>query len=166
MKTGILAAALIALAVNACAQNASPSDARDLLARGAALVQTKPAEAVKLLQQAVRLDPELPDVQFQLGLAYHGIGDEADAEAELREAVGRKPDSAPARNYLGIALFGLGNAKAALEEFRVAAKLAPKDPKDIRKIKNRIVGMISIRASEVLKGTTFLKYKAPLKAIL
>jgi VWFA-related protein len=128
MKTGILAAALIALAVNAGAQNASPSDARDLLARGAALVQTKPAEAVKLLQQAVRLDPELPDVQFQLGLAYHGIGDEADAEAELREAVGRKPDSAPARNYLGIALFGLGNAKAALEEFRVAAKLAPKDP--------------------------------------
>jgi hypothetical protein len=44
--------------------------------------------------------------------------------------------------------------------------LAPKDPKDIRKIKSRIASMISSRAGEVLKGNTFLKYKAPLKAAL
>ncbi len=44
--------------------------------------------------------------------------------------------------------------------------LAPKDVKDIKKIKNRILGMISIRAGEVLKNNTFLKYKSTLKSLL
>ena len=111
---------------NAAVQ-ANPA-ARDLLARGSQLITSQPAEAVRLLEQALRLDPELPTLRYQLGLAYHAIGDEADAAAELREAVGRDPDSAPAHNYLGIALFQTGDEKAALEEFRAAAKLAPKDP--------------------------------------
>ena len=42
--------------------------------------------------------------------------------------------------------------------------LAPNDPKDLKKIKNRIVGLISITSGEVLKTHTFLKYKAKLKA--
>ncbi len=120
-------AVLFALAAGASAQN-TPPDARELLTRGAQLVQSKPSEAVKILQQALRLDPDLPELRYQLGLAYHGIGDEADAEAELQAAVERTPDSAPVHNYLGIVRFLLGNAKAALEEFRAAAKLAPKDP--------------------------------------
>ncbi len=123
----ILCGVLFALAASASAQN-SAADANALLARGAQLIQSKPAEAVKLLQQALRLDPELPTLRYQLGIAFHAIGDEADAEAELREAVGRTPDSAAAHNYLGIVLFQMGEAKAALEEFRAAAKLAPKDP--------------------------------------
>ena len=109
------------------AQNSSP-DARELLARGIQLIPSKPAEAVKALQQALRIDPDLPDLRYELGLAYHAIGDEGDAEPELRDAAARTPDSAPVHNYLGIVLFQLGNAKAALEEFRTAGQLAPKDP--------------------------------------
>jgi VWFA-related protein len=124
MRLATFAIVLLALAASAPAQEGADA----LLARGAALIQSKPAEAVKLLQQAVRLDPERGELRFQLGLAYHAIGDEADAENELREAVGRMPDSASAHNYLGIALFQLGNAKAALEEFRAATRLAPNDP--------------------------------------
>jgi VWFA-related protein len=116
-----------ALAAGASAQD-SAADANDLLARGVQLIQSKPAEAVKLLQQALRLDPELPALRYHLGVAFHAIGDEADAEAELREAVTRTPDSAAVHNYLGIVLFQMGDAQAALEEFRAAAKLAPKDP--------------------------------------
>jgi len=116
-----------ALAACVSAQN-SAADANELLARGVQLIQSRPAEAVKLLQQALRLNPELPALRYQLGLAFHAIGDEADAEAELREAVSRTPDSAAAHNYLGIVLFQMGDAKAALEEFRAAARLAPKDP--------------------------------------
>jgi hypothetical protein len=37
--------------------------------------------------------------------------------------------------------------------------LAPNDPKDMKKIKNRILGIISVLSSEVLKSNTFLKYK-------
>jgi tetratricopeptide (TPR) repeat protein len=67
-------------------------------------------------------------LRYRLGLAFHAIGDEADAEAELREAMAHLPESAAAHNNLGIVLFQTGNAKAALDEFRAAAKLAPKDP--------------------------------------
>jgi VWFA-related protein len=123
----IFGGVLFALAAGASPQN-SAADANALLARGVQLIESQPAEAVKLLQQALRLDPELPALRYQLGIAFHAIGDEADAEAELREAVGRAPDSAAAHNYLGIVLFQMGDAKAALEEFRAAAKLAPKDP--------------------------------------
>lgn len=102
-------------------------NASELLARGEQLIPSKPAEAVRLLQQALRLNPALPALRYQLGLAYHAIGDEADAEVELREAVKSTPTAA-AHNYLGIVLFQMGDAKASLEEFREAVTLAPKDP--------------------------------------
>ena len=127
MTFAVFGGVVFALAATVSAQNGKP-DANELLARGAQLIQSKPAEAVRLLQQALRLEPELPGVRYQLGVAFHTIGDEADAEAELREAVGLTPDSAAAHNYLGIVLFQMGDAKAALDEFRVTAKLAPKDP--------------------------------------
>jgi VWFA-related protein len=127
MTLAALGGVFVALAANA-SQQSNIGDANELLARGIELTPSKPAEAVKVLQQALRLDPELPTLRYRLGLAFHAIGDEADAEAELREAVSRAPDSADAHNYLGIVLFETGNAKAALEEFRAAEKLAPQDP--------------------------------------
>jgi VWFA-related protein len=123
----VCGAVFLALFVSATPQNGA-GNAKELLARGAELIPSKPAEAVKLLQQALRLDPDLPTLRYRLGLAYHAIGDEADAAGELREAVNSTPDSAAAHNYLGIVLFQMGDAKAALEEFHAAAKLAPKDP--------------------------------------
>jgi tetratricopeptide (TPR) repeat protein len=120
-------AIVLALAAGAFAQVPAP-DPNDLLARAIQLIPTKPGEAVKLLQQALRLDPDLEGLRYQLGLAYHAIGDEADAAAELREAVARTPGSADAHNYLGIVLFESGDAKSALDEFRIAVTLAPKDP--------------------------------------
>jgi len=119
----LLALGGVFLALTAMAQDT----AHELLTRGVQLIESKPAEAVRILQQALRLDPELPGLRYQLGLAFHAIGDEADAEGELREAAGRAPDSAGVHNYLGIVLFQEGNAKAALVEFRVAVKLAPTD---------------------------------------
>jgi VWFA-related protein len=135
LRRAILAAACFAIAARASAQNSTvngaedrSAEARQLLARGVELISSKPAEAVRVLQQALRLDPELPTLRYRLGLAFHAIGDEADAEAQLRLAVGRAPDSAEGHNYLGIVLFQLGDAKSAAEEFRASARLAPQDP--------------------------------------
>ena len=41
--------------------------------------------------------------------------------------------------------------------------LAPKDLKDIKKLKARIVSMIAVRANEVLRQDNFLKMKTPIK---
>jgi Flp pilus assembly protein TadD len=98
------------------------------MARGVQLIQSKPAEAVNLLQQALQLDSELPGLRYRPGIAFHAIGDEADAAAELREAVGPTPDSAR-RTTISASRFQTGDAKAALEEFRAAERLAPNDPK-------------------------------------
>jgi VWFA-related protein len=127
MILAIVGGFFCALAASAPQQN-STADASELLARGIQLMQSKPAEAVKMFEQALRLDPELPTLRYQLGLAFHAIGDEADAEVALREAMSRTPDSAEAHNYLGIVLFQMGDAKAALDEFRATVKLAPTDP--------------------------------------
>jgi hypothetical protein len=43
--------------------------------------------------------------------------------------------------------------------------LAPNDPKDIKKLKGRIISTISIRSTEVLKQNNFLKIKAPVKNV-
>lgn len=116
------------LCILSAAATAQTPSAADLLARGTRLIPSQPAEAVRLLEQALRLDSRLDGVQHELGLAYHAIGDEADAAAELREAVSRDPDSAAEHNDLGIVLFQTGDAKGASGEFRAAARLAPGDP--------------------------------------
>ncbi len=114
--------------VLAIAGQTNTVEASALLARGTELIPSRPAEAVKVLRQAVRLDPEVPTLRYQLGLALHAIGDDAEAEVELREAVSRMPNSAEAHNYLGIVLFEMGDANASIEEFRAAVKLEPRDP--------------------------------------
>jgi hypothetical protein len=43
--------------------------------------------------------------------------------------------------------------------------LAPNDPKDIKKLKARITAMISIRSSEIIRHSNFLKLKIPVKTI-
>ena len=118
----------VAIARTGPAQTGANTDASVLLERGSALVATKPGEAVKILQEARKLDPARFEIRYQLGLAYHATGDGADAQAELLEAITLSPDSAPAHNHLGIVFFESGNAAAAAEQFQIAARLAPDDP--------------------------------------
>jgi VWFA-related protein len=99
-----------------------------LQSQGISLIQTKPAEAIRLLQQAAALAPDLPGIHGQLGLALHAIGDEADAEPELRQAADADPNSSTLHNNLGIVQFQLGDLKSAIEQFRKSVALAPKDP--------------------------------------
>jgi len=63
-----------------------------------------------------------------LGLAYHAVGDEADAVSALREAAQAMPDAAGVHNDLGIALFQSGDARASVDEFQTAVRLAANDP--------------------------------------
>src|SRR5919107_647060 len=45
------------------------------------------AEAVLAFQEAVRLDPDLAEAHFRLGLGYESLGKRDEAEAEYKKAV-------------------------------------------------------------------------------
>jgi hypothetical protein len=61
MRFASFAAVFVVLTASAPAQNG----ADEIPARGTALIQSKPAEAIKYLQQAVRLDPERAEAGFR-----------------------------------------------------------------------------------------------------
>jgi len=83
--------------------------------------------ARKDLDEAVRLDPKLPNVYTLAGTARDKMGDQASAEPAFREALRLDPDSFEANLYLGAILYKrreIAEAKAYLDH---ALTLRPDD---------------------------------------
>ena len=103
-------------------------DPWEMLDRSISLArENQPGEAVSLLREALRLNPDLTAARYRLATALQSAGDHAGAEAELREAVRRSPDFGPAHNFLGILLFKRGDAAGAAAEMRASVRLQPTD---------------------------------------
>jgi len=103
-------------------------DPWEMLDRAISLARDgKPAEAIALMREALRLDPEMPAARYHLAAALRDTGDFAGAEAELREAVRRSPNFGPAHNFLGILLFKRGDGAGAAAELRASVQLQPND---------------------------------------
>ncbi len=103
-------------------------DPWEMLDRSISLArENRPAEAVALLREALRLDPEMAPARYHLAATLRETGDSAGAEAELREALRRSPNLGPAHNFLGILLFKRGDLAGATAELRASARLQPKD---------------------------------------
>lgn len=92
--------------------------------------------AVEAFQQAIKLDPELAEAHFRLGLAYDVIGREKDAEEEFRKAVEtfKKYFSVEENNKDAEAHYNLGQTYAglhlygdAVREYRQAIRVKPDD---------------------------------------
>jgi len=77
--------------------------------------------AMRELAKASELDPENPEIDMALGLAYQARGDLSKAEEHLRRAVDKKADYADARNNLGIVLAERKAWEEAIREFEAAA---------------------------------------------
>ena len=93
------------------------------------------AEAVLAFQEAVRLDPELAEAHFRLGLGYESLGKREEAEGEYKKAVaaykkyfeGNEND--PEAHYaLGQTYANLGQFSEAVREYKEATKLKEDDP--------------------------------------
>jgi len=82
-------------------------------------------EAIDLYQQALALDPSIPDLHINLGDTLTKIGRLSDAVAELEHALRLRPNDAQAHLHLGSALLRLGETAAAREHYRAASDLAP-----------------------------------------
>ena len=107
---------------------AGAEDPWELLDRGISLAgKNKPVEAIVILREAVRLNPDVPIGRYHLAVALRATGDLAGAETELREATKHAPNSGPVHNFLGILLFRRGDIQGAVAEFRTSAQLQPND---------------------------------------
>lgn len=110
--------------------------ARALLEKGKELYRDdQDAEAVLALQEAVRLDPDLAEAHFRLGLGYESVGKREEAEAQYKKAVAAykkyldgNAEDHEAHYDLGQTYAGLGQYSDAIREYREATKLKEDDP--------------------------------------
>lgn len=84
------------------------------------LEQRNLPSAMRELTRASELDPDNPEVDMALGLAYQARGDLGKAEERFRDAIRKKADYAEAHNNLGIVLSNLGRGEEAIREFEAA----------------------------------------------
>ena len=116
--------------------NADRSQAKVLLEKGKQLYRDdQDTEAVDVLQQAVKLDPDLAEAHFRLALGYEAVGKSEEAETQYKKAVeaykkhlDASPDDAEAHYNLGQTYANLGNYSEAIREYRQATRLKTDDP--------------------------------------
>ena len=110
--------------------------AREHLEKGKELYRNdQDAEAVLALMEAVRLDPDLAEAHFRLGLGYESLGKREEAESQYKRAVEaykkylEENEEDPEAHYnLGQTYAGLGQYSDAIREYRAATKRKDDDP--------------------------------------
>lgn len=106
------------------------SDAAPLLHSGRqALAREDDAEALPLLQRAVRLAPDSPDGHMLLGICLWLSGRRDEAVRELERAVDLDPQSLRAHYNLGAALRLVGRLEEAAQHLEAAVSLDPSHQK-------------------------------------
>ena len=116
---------------------ANRSEARNLLAKGREFYRNdEDTQALEAFQEAAKLDPELAEAHFRLGLTYDALGQEQEAEAAYKKAVETykkylalddNEKDAEAHYNLGQTYNGLHLYSEAVREYRQATKLKPDD---------------------------------------
>lgn len=85
------------------------------------------AEAVAVLEKAIRLAPENEELRFNLAFSYNRIGRAREAIVQYRETIRILPEYAEAHNNLGNLLVRNGDSGGALEQFQAAIKYQPEN---------------------------------------
>lgn len=85
-------------------------------------------EALDPLRRAAELDPNSPQMLYNLALNYVHLNRYEEARVPLTKAVERWPDLFPVNSLLGAVLFHLGEERPAYETLRRAHDLDPNDP--------------------------------------
>ena len=83
------------------------------------------AVARKSASKATRMDPEVPEAWYQLGLAQTELGEKKQALHSLEEARVRVLNSADAQNSIGLAMLNLDAYQEAERCFVLAVNLKP-----------------------------------------
>jgi len=108
---------------------AAPNDPRPRLVLGSALRRQRAyAQARDVLAPLAQAYPDAALTQYELGLAYSGLGEAAAATTALQRATALKPDLAEAWRALGDELFRAGDAGGAEAAFREYERAAVRHP--------------------------------------
>lgn len=90
--------------------------------------------ALEAFKEAIKINPELAEAHFRLGLAYDALGQEQEAEESYKKAVEKykkhlaeHEDDAEAHYNLGQTYAGLSLYTEAIKEYRQATKLKDDD---------------------------------------
>jgi len=113
----------------------APAQALAQLEKGKQLYRDdQDSAATEAFQQAIQLDPDLPEAHFRLGLSYEALNKAEEAEAEYRKAVESykkylesHDDDAEAHYNLGQTYANLHQYTDAIREYRQAVKLKEND---------------------------------------
>lgn len=94
--------------------------------RGNKLLQDgKPSEALQLLTEAMKMNPQDEDVHYNLGLTLTRLGRIDEAVAQYEEALRIFPDYVEAHNNLGNLLMRTRRIEPAIAQFETAVKIMP-----------------------------------------
>jgi|GEM_PF-4075418 len=109
------------------AAKAEPNNAQAHHYRGVTLLKlNQPEAAIQALSKARDLNPEMEDVNLDLGQAYQELGKLDEAEQAYREEIKGHPDNADAHFSLGYLLFTKGRYEECIAKFAKARELDPK----------------------------------------
>jgi tetratricopeptide (TPR) repeat protein len=89
------------------------------------LARGHPGAALPLIDQALKLNPGMPDVLSSRGLVLAGLTRNAEALASFDQALALAPDNPDVLNNRGNVLLKLARPQEALETFERALALAP-----------------------------------------
>ena len=82
-------------------------------------------EAESAIRNAIRLQPDLAEARFNLGVILASRGDTDAAMSQWREAIRSKTDHAGARYNLAVVLASRGDSDAAAEHLDIALQSEP-----------------------------------------
>ena len=83
------------------------------------------SEAIEQHREALRLNPEAPEAQYNLALDLERSGELDESISRYKDYLRQRSDDAPAHNQLGIALAKRGRMEDAIAEYREALRLDP-----------------------------------------
>jgi tetratricopeptide (TPR) repeat protein len=112
-----------------CDKLYDPEDSDKLTALGTIYAQHGDLDAaLKPLQRAAELEPQSPQTQYNLALAYYQLNRFSDARAALSDVVVRWPDIFQLNALYGAVLSKLGEDELAYATLRHAHQLNAQDP--------------------------------------